>query len=877
MRELSQWVFEAAQGEDVSLQINSVGFEGNFVGVGLDSMKLDAALEKPDNSLHFKVSKPPGLSYRLIFEFNFPTYARDDACYEVNLSGSQGGSFRRFVYKRDTNHDRDLVVAIGETEKAASQEGQQPEDAASEPKSRDVLAFILEKDTAVSLLNALVVSLGAVPGPASDSKAADSDDWRTGPMPSPIAEETKEWRKEVDDEGPYREGIIEEAYPADDGPSDPPNRAKKSDPRNYKRAKPPAIAREHAEARPANGESSPEVAAASDDVAAAAPRRSRPRFVNVGFAAEQTPSKRIKKDISLACDRPYFFWLEVGQLLQGNIDTAPEPLTREQAPPDALLKVVLFPFRRELQIKRGADIGALKVLPDSTVVVEQPVARPETIKPGSPLLKRRLFFPVRTPKRTGVFRLRCNIYHKQVLVQSRLVTARVMPRSRPAEGALRATVDYRLARTFSASHLAGIEPHRLSIMLNDNGDGTHGLRFWGGSEAAGPEFKQDATISGQKLQDLVRQARGGLRKISWNDEDQWQSTKTYLYDRPRSFDEFKGDLIALAKRGYKFYDGIIDDFTKGASQSADDLAELMLKPGNVQIALKESANLLIPASLIYDYPLDDGLKSHKLCAAFVKDFKGTAPLEKTDCFNGLCPSRTSLDTVCPSGFWGYRHLIGLPLSLAGAENAPTQIDWQGAPQLTVAVSTNLEFYQQHQKALEKQFKAKWPALGWNYAESRAATFEYMKNKAPQLVYFYCHGGLENNAPYIKVGPQTEDKFTRANLRAYHIRWTNPRPLVFINGCHTTAVEPEQALEFVSAFVETANASGVIGTEITVFEKLARKFAEDCLQRFVVEGQSIGEAIRGARLARLKEGNPLGLVYIPFVMANLKLKQSINDN
>jgi hypothetical protein len=297
----------------------------------------------------------------------------------------------------------------------------------------------------------------------------------------------------------------------------------------------------------------------------------------------------------------------------------------------------------------------------------------------------------------------------------------------------------------------------------------------------------------------------------------------------------------------------------------------------VQIALKESATLLPPASLLYDYPLDDGLRTHKICPAFVRDFQDTAPLEKTDCFNGQCPSRMKVETVCPSGFWGYRHLVGLPLSLGGAENAPVQIDWQGAPHLTVAVATNLAYYEPHRKALEKQFKAKWPAVGWNYAESREAALKYMKDGTPQLVYFYCHGGVESNAPYIKVGPQTDDRLTRANLRAYHIRWEKPRPLVFINGCHTTAVEPKQALEFVSGFIEVANASGVIGTEITVFEPLARKFAEDCLRRFIVEGQSIGEAVRGARLALLKEGNPLGLVYIPFVMASLKMQQAAGNN
>jgi len=50
---------------------------------------------------------------------------------------------------------------------------------------------------------------------------------------------------------------------------------------------------------------------------------------------------------------------------------------------------------------------------------------------------------------------------------------------------------------------------------------------------------------------------------------------------------------------------------------------------------------------------------------------------------------------------------------------------------------------------------------------------------------------------------------------------------------------------------------------------ARDVAEDCLRRFL-RGDSIGSAIRNARLTLLKEGNPLGLVYIPFALSGLSV-------
>jgi CHAT domain len=163
-----------------------------------------------------------------------------------------------------------------------------------------------------------------------------------------------------------------------------------------------------------------------------------------------------------------------------------------------------------------------------------------------------------------------------------------------------------------------------------------------------------------------------------------------------------------------------------------------------------------------------------------------------------------------------------------------------------------------------------PGMSWDYAETRDETLRLMKEAGPHLVYFYCHGGLDGKQPYIKVGPSKGPRITESLLRAERIRWHEPRPLVFINGCDTTALEPEQAIEFVSSFIALANASGVIGTEITVFEPLAKPFAENFLRSFVVGGKSCGESMRSARLALLKAGNPLGLVYLPFVIGTLRL-------
>jgi hypothetical protein len=593
------------------------------------------------------------------------------------------------------------------------------------------------------------------------------------------------------------------------------------------------------------------------------PRPPAERVVNVGFALPAQADVPIAPTMPLASTALYYFWLEVGDLIEGSIEEAPTPLPVELLPPAARLKVALFAFADELQISSGADIGELQIMPDGAVRVARSAVQPDGIAPGAELLTRRLFFAVRTPGRAGTYRLRCNIYYEQILVQSRVIYARVMRHPHQVERALRSLTDYTLTRSLRPELLARSAPHRLSILLNQNDDGTHSFRFFGEHE-----FKNDASFDGQELEDLIKQARGAFSLAAWGDEQPWQEGKQYRYSGARNLEQLRADLTRFAIRGYRIYDAIINRLAGGAA-GADALATLMNAPGLIQIALKESARYVLPAGLIYDYGLDTSadLASYTLCPAFLAGLDAATALEELGCFKGACPNRGADTIICPSGFWGYRHSLGLPLSVATAADAPPEIVFQQGPQIAVSFSTDKNFvlWPDHQKTLKQLH----PNLDWKPADTRDKTFQVLKEAKPHLVYFYCHGGVVNTIPFIQVGALTERGITRDNLRYKKIRWDTPRPLVFINGCHTTALAPEIALELISAFVENAGAAGVIGTEITIFEPLACRFAEECLRRFIA-GMPIGQAVRGARLALLKAGNPLGLTYIPFVIAGLRL-------
>jgi hypothetical protein len=297
----------------------------------------------------------------------------------------------------------------------------------------------------------------------------------------------------------------------------------------------------------------------------------------------------------------------------------------------------------------------------------------------------------------------------------------------------------------------------------------------------------------------------------------------------------------------------------------------MLQPGQVQIASKQDLRLILPAALIYDYPIRAGADNDifELYDSFVEALDSSAPLAESACFSGNCPTREDQTIVCPSGFCGFRHSLGLPGSIQIEADAPTTIRSSTVPNLAVSFSTDEKFISrdQHFNRLKSM------GFGWQDANKPETTFDLLRNGAMQLFYFFCHGGISREGvPFLSVGDKESDWITPARLRAENIIWEEDGPLIFINGCHTTAVSPEQALDLVTNFIENALAAGVIGTEITTFEPIAVTFAEACFQYFLVEGQTIGESIRRARLNLLKQRNPLGLVYIPFVIPGLKLSK-----
>ena len=590
------------------------------------------------------------------------------------------------------------------------------------------------------------------------------------------------------------------------------------------------------------------------------------RYVNTGFAGQTTPTELIDSfNTPLPAAQPHYFWLEIGKLMKEGLAQEEVVFPSDKLPPEARLTIALFTFAGEIELA-GAEVGEVQLVPNGGVLVTQRADEPAGVP--EEILKRRLYFAVRLMAGEMYGRLRCNIYYKNTLVQSHLIVARAS--AAPAQQDYRTmwhTSDYTLSKSLDTEKLAAMGENILSIMVNDNdhGQGSHGFYFMG-SEKDNEPFKHDTDLGEGEIAQLLGWTRGALRQAAWGDDQPYDSSKEYQYGGPLNLDKLQSDLITMAINGFRAYAGLSGRLA-GSTPASYKLQDMMVKPGQVQIATQKFAQLVVPAAMIYDYPLLEGNATgdYSLCPQFSEDLDGDKLLEECACFQGDCPSRDQELVVCPSGFWGFRHYLGLPVSIGSAPDAPLTISGGAQPKMAMSVWRDFQERPSHEQRLQQM------GVGWEYADSRDAALDLLKDTKSQVVYFYCHGGLsDKDMPYLRLGGEGDGWFTRGNLVARRIYWEEIRPLVFINGCYTTQLTPERALDFVTGFVESSGAAGVIGTEITIFEHLAVQFAEECLRRFLIEKQTLGEAVRGARLHLLKKGNPLGLVYIPYALPALKL-------
>jgi hypothetical protein len=516
-----------------------------------------------------------------------------------------------------------------------------------------------------------------------------------------------------------------------------------------------------------------------------------------------------------------------------------------------------------------------------------------------------VIFPV-VPRHAGACSLRICLYHGNNVVQAiKLVALTDADGSwrTPAHGdvvALARELGITDAATPVATYISRLEynqvpadaPERchyrpLSIVANDaNGQTVLSIKT---------DEELDVQID-PNLKDYVRDARDRMLASASpcepsNQPDRWLYRFLALTGEPNvgTADLYRATMRSLAATGRDLWGKVF----QGAAREHVDRA--LAVPSTIHVA-HTLLDATIPWALMYGRDFDDGRDGeagvvYEACTA---PFRGK-PGEFRDVVCEVdehCPlnprrlterkrgeGRPYRNTVaCPQSFWGFRHVIEMPpcQTTDGTSQSlpqPPEVIASNPPQVLVGYHTGLRTAATHVADLQRALVGP-PSLGTagTPITARQTLLDALKSDALDLIYLFCHtrGGLyavqRVNPPELRLA----DGFIKPIHLDHRPPWSH-RPFVVLNGCNTGGFSCDALSEFVKELT-ARGASGVLATEIPVFEQLAGEFGKIFVKEFL-GGRTAGQALLEARRHLLAKQNPLGLIYTLYAPADLILRRS----
>jgi len=565
------------------------------------------------------------------------------------------------------------------------------------------------------------------------------------------------------------------------------------------------------------------------------------RVVNTWFASPD--GMVVSSHSTLQARSPYAICVQVGPVMAESNIAMP------------------LPVDEDVLAEHADDQGVTEV---RVVLISDDVETAEAVQtlriPRPPATSQTLAFPIVTPSKRGRIAVRLSLYAGHNLLQSVGLSAEVTARSvRRRVGANSGRIDWSM--TGRLDEASDFGDKAFSILTNDSGSGTHLIAV------ESIDFRSHVTLLEGQVTELLRQGRVAMQ---WTAGDPEQGEQyRYAPNNEGTAEQLRIYLTGLAEFGWTMYTTLItghgdDSFEKG-------LAAALASPTIIQFARTASSRLMYPWALVYDQPLEPD-PGNELCRTFLDAVRAHQSIADSICFTGACPHHADTNIVCPSGFWGYRHIVEQPLGafapgdadvLLGKNDVPLEIPVHGPIDTFVGYCTDLDPTGEHAGAILS-------LRGVTGSRGSARLQVHTGLQGPRvLVYFFCHGGSSAGKAWLGVGGSPLEKISPPDLRAWNITWPLSRPLVFINGCDTVAARPSDLATFNEGF-RYCKASGVIGTEIQIPVELGREVGTTLFGHIVGDRLSVGEAVRRLRLDLLSRFNPLGLAYSPYCLARLRL-------
>ena len=528
------------------------------------------------------------------------------------------------------------------------------------------------------------------------------------------------------------------------------------------------------------------------------------------------------------------------------------------------------------------------------------------------------YFPVRTNKSNWA-RLRLCLFYKNFVVQSLRLGAVVTeaserdpsPRSR-GERLAAALGSSGLGAGTDAGHAARLEysmavpvsalenrPERaLTLVANDN-DGQAVVTVKGNGVPFGVRANND-------LPRYVSAVRDALRTVSFPPlagVAPERSPYGFSSVEPRnvgSSQDLKTALTTLAAPGWQLLQAALPKASREGLESALSGVTRIIHVAHVLL------EKTIPWAALYDRPFDPGKRVddhgspvlHDACLAALKPdgtFNTTECGTHADCLlhaATIASAKTANrpvphpDTIaCPLHFWGFRHIIELPTQQVretekDSQPQATNIRAGTSAQLVAGLNLTLPLAKAHTTELDGILTVKGVSAVWKAkATARDEILLRLNDCDLHAIYLYCHarGGTADPSafpPYLEFEGTGEAGRITSDLldpKSKKDAWKFA-PLVVLNGCGTAGFSPDALSPFVITLVHDRGASGVVGSEIPIAEPLATEAALTFFSAFLA-GTPAGEAILAMRRVLLAKNNPLGLVYVLYSAADLKLTYS----
>jgi hypothetical protein len=573
-------------------------------------------------------------------------------------------------------------------------------------------------------------------------------------------------------------------------------------------------------------------------------KKSTRRYANAALL-DATSGRRLSRKSALQPGRVLSLRLDIGKLSDESHVSQPKVFPDRKLPKDVGLDVMVSSTDFAVSSSENPVMGTTVAHGNFFLPGD---GGPATAPDGSKFLK----FFLRAPERIGSATCRIGYYYRNILVQSQQLIADV-----GQSGTFDIKTDFTLSEDLTNLQTVPEQP-RISVLTNSNGNGVHQIVLRSPNTQSGKGEGETFSIKEAVVGQIVKKLRTALAARA-------PTTKR----RRRA--ELEQDLRELAPHGWDLY-------TELPGQRAYMFQPLFDNPGGfvIQILRPTTSGFVVPWSLVYEIPLPD-LEKLEVCP-LVSEWDEKQPLiaaSVRECPHG--PHKPNV--LCPFGFWGFRYAL-------------EQLSSSDKPVLTINVSDTSEFV-----IAETQYEVDLPALAAHVDALRVtlraalprgelregkdkATIQTLLGQDLPLVYFYCHGERRNMVdPDTWLGVGKRETITAKDFIGWVVTWqqiqkkriwNEVRPLVFVNACHSLAIYPETLVSYLDAFVGTARAAGVIGTEVKVHQTLAMDIANQFFNYLLSKQHSVESALRTIRLDYLASGNLTGLIYTPYCWADLRI-------